>query len=151
MRPTPLRPTRSLRLERFAVVAVAALALAGGPTGGIIGAASGRPVVTVHAGYSPKLRNILFHGILRPGPGQMLDSSQFRLLEEGGPGKWQVVTSWMALITGIHAKWSPTGQYSAGLMQMNAPVGRGIYRVELQATDDDGGTAHAYSNPVRVR
>lgn len=57
----------------------------------------------------------------------------------------------MALITGIHAHWSPDGRYTGGLMQMNAPVGAGTYRVELQATDDDGGVTDAESNIIRVR
>lgn len=150
MRPTLVRPQTPQTLEKIAVATLAALALADGPAGGIIGAAPHGPEVTVHASYSPKLRNILYHGILRPAPGQMLESIQFRL-EAGGPEHWYVASSWMALITGIHAHWWTNGHYTGGLMQMNAPVGRGTYRVEVQATDDDGGVTDAYSNVLRVK
>lgn len=150
MPPTPLRPTSTGPLEKIAVAAVATLALAAGTTGGPIGAApSARPLVTVRASYSPALHNILFQGFLLPASGQMLATVSFRLLA-GSPGTWHATTGWMALITGVHARWSPNGRYTGGLMQMNAPVAPGTYRVELRAVDDDGGTMYAESNTVRV-
>lgn len=150
MRPVPVRVRKGHPIEKVAVATLAGLALAGGPAGGIIGAAPNRPKVTIRVFYAPRLKNILFHGILLPARGEMLESIAFRL-ESGRPGHWQVASNWMALVTGVRAHWSPNGHYTGGLMQMNAPVGPGTYRVELRAIDDNGGATVADSNVLRVR
>lgn len=138
---------RRLRAAAAALVALAApLAVAEGA-----GAASAMaPALTVHARYLPSDHNLLFSGVALAKGGRMLAVLQFRLEQFEG-GRWQPVTAWMALITGVGARWQSDGRYQSQLMAMNEPVPAGRLRVEMHVADSTGLGAIAYSNPVQVR
>lgn len=146
------RPERAWRLGRAAGALLALGAMLGVATAGGVPAASAaaRPTLTVHAHYVARDHNIGFGGIALPGGASMLVELEFRLEEKTG-ARWQPITSWMALITGVGARWSVNGRYSSQLMAMNEPVPRGQLRVEMHVVDSEGGQAIAYSNAVRVR
>jgi hypothetical protein len=111
--------------------------------------AAQRPSLTVHAHYVARDRNIGFSGIALPGGTSMLVELEFRLEQKSGSG-WRPISTWMALITGIGARWNVNGHYTSQLMAMNEPVPAGSLRVEMHVKDSDGGQTTAYSNPVHV-
>lgn len=143
--PFPLsRPFRAVAAALIALAAPLAMA-------GVAGASPAMaPTLTVHARYLPADRNLAFSGIALARGGRMLSVLQFRLEQFEG-GRWQPVSVWMALVTGVGARWQPDGRYQSQLMAMNEPVGPGRLRVEMRAADSTGRSAVAYSNPVTVR
>ncbi len=112
-------------------------------------AASLAPTLTVRAHYVKPDRNIGFSGVALPKGSRMLAVLQFRLEQKRG-GSWQVISAWMALVTGVGARWQPDGRYSSQLMAMNEPVPAGTLRVEMRAVDSAGLATVAFSNPVAV-
>lgn len=123
--------------------------LAGTGIGATTQAAGAPPRLTVVCRYAPKLRNLVFHGLMVAPAPAMVSVAQFRL-EVWARGHWRPDSVWMALITGENARWAPSGRYTSGLMAMQTPVARGRYRVQVRAVDSDGGRRIAASNPVAV-
>lgn len=107
------------------------------------------PEVTIRALWAPRIHLIAFAGDLIPRGSTMVSTASFRVLARRG-GRFAPVTVWMALITGEGARWRANGSYHAALMRMEAPMAPGTYRVELRATDSDGGVTQVFSGPVRV-
>jgi hypothetical protein len=114
-----------------------------------VAASSPAPELTVHARYVPADHNIAFSGIALAKGGRMLAYLQFRLEQETG-GRWQPISVWMALITGVGARWQPDGRYRSQLMAMQEPVPAGRLRVEMRVADSGGLVSVANSNPVTV-
>lgn len=130
-----------------ALVLTLASAWPGAPTGAAT-AVKG-PRVTIRAHWAPRIKLIAFAGDLIAHGSTMVATASFRVFQRHG-STYRPVSVWMALITGEGARWRPNGTYRAALMQMQAPMAPGIYRVELQAVDSDGGVTRVFSAPVRV-
>lgn len=135
----------SAALLGFVSLGLLASAALGRPTV----AAALSPTLTVHARYLASDHNLAFSGTALPKGGRMLAVLQFRLEKESG-GAWRPITVWMALITGVGARWQTNGHYSSQLMAMNEPVPAGRLRVEMRVADNTGLASVAYSNPVAV-
>lgn len=138
------------RLPRPVLAALAAGAMLAAPAASAIAApASLAPTLTIHARYVPRDHNIFFSGIALPKGGAMLTVLDFRLEQDQG-GVWRPISTWMALITGIGARWQTDGHYQSQLMAMNEPVPAGRLRVEMLVKDSTGRGASRVSNVVRV-
>jgi|GEM_PF-6217984 len=133
---------------RRCIAAAAAVALAW--CAAVPAVAASRPTLSIRAHYVASDHNIAFSGIALPGGAAMLTMLEFRLEQKTASG-WRPVSAWMALITGIGARWQLNGHYASQLMAMNEPVPAGTLRVEMHIVDSAGGQATAFSNPVHVR
>ena len=139
---------RVTRVGGACLALAATLALAQAVLAGPASAAA-RPTLTVRAHYVAGDHNIGFAGVALPGGTSMLVELEFRLEQKTGSA-WRPISTWMALITGIGARWRVDGRYTSQLMAMNEPVPQGDLRVEMYIVESDGGQATAYSNTVRV-
>jgi hypothetical protein len=141
----------TLRLRsRSALTALALGAALLAPAASAVAApASLAPTLTIHARYVPGDHNIFFTGIALPKGDAMLTVLDFRLEQDQG-GTWRPISTWMALITGVGARWQTNGRYRSQLMAMNEPVPAGRLRVEMMVGDNTGRTTTRVSNPVRV-
>lgn len=139
---------RLLSRPALSTLALAA-ALAAPAASAVAAPASLSPTVTIHARYMPSDHNIFFSGIALPKGSAMLTVLDFRLEQDQG-GVWRPISSWMAMITGVGARWQTDGRYQSQLMAMNEPVPSGRLRVVLLVKDDTGRVTTRVSNPVRV-
>jgi hypothetical protein len=142
-----VRPT--VRTVAASLSLVALVALVGAVAAPAAAAPGMAPTLTVRAHYVAADHNIAFSGIALPKGDRMLAVMQFRLEQERAGG-WRPISVYMALITGVGARWQPDGRYHSQLMAMNEPVPAGRLRVEMRVADNTGLATVAYSNPVDV-